>query len=99
PAEEISRRLEIFRREGVDGFRRDALNSALEREKHGGLGSPVLVAGYYNGLGEKQKGLGWFERGGGEHNLQILALKTFPGWANLRDEPRFHALLRRMRLE
>src|SRR5262249_35805297 len=80
PAEEISRRLEIFRREGVDGFRRDALNSALEREKHGGLVSPVLIAGYYNGLGEKQKALDWLERGVEEHTFQILTLKTFPGW-------------------
>jgi DNA-binding winged helix-turn-helix (wHTH) protein/TolB-like protein/Flp pilus assembly protein TadD len=99
PAEEISRRLEIFRREGVDGFRRDALNSALERENHGGLVSPVLIAGYYNGLGKKQKALDWLERGVEEHTFQILTLKTFPGWANLRDEPRFHVLLRRMRLE
>ena len=34
-----------------------------------------------------------------QHTFQILTLNTFPGWANLRDEPRFHTLLHRMRLE
>ena len=97
--EEIARRLAIFRKEGMNGYRRDALRSILEREARGERVSPVSIAGFYVGLGEKAKALDYLERAVDEHTFQILTLGTFPQWKVLQGEARYHGLLRKMRLE
>ena len=97
--EDTARRLAIFRKEGIDGYRRDAIREALEREARGERASPIAIAGWYVGLGEKQKALDYLERAVDEHTFQTLWLKTFPHWKHLQGEPRYHALLRKIRLE
>jgi serine/threonine-protein kinase len=50
------------------------------------------------GLAEYGRALDWLERGCAQHELPLTALKVHPGYDALRDQPRFAALLRRMRL-
>jgi tetratricopeptide (TPR) repeat protein len=99
PAEEVARRHEIFRKEGITGYRRDALRISLSRIDKGQWVSPVTMARSYYGLGEIPACLDWLEKAAAEHTFQVLWLKSLPGWDNLHKEPRYHALLRQMRLE
>ncbi len=53
----------------------------------------VLV---YNGLGESEKALEYLEKGFAEKDVRMVFLKVEPKWNNLRNEPRFIELMRRM---
>jgi Tetratricopeptide repeat len=62
------------------------------------------VAGYsianaFNGLGDREKALAWLERGFQEHDVRLISLKVDPKWNNLRSEPRFQDLMRRVGLQ
>lgn len=48
----------------------------------------------YLGLGEKDAALTWLEHGVSRHQSPMVALKVHPAYDDLRDEPRFQALLR-----
>jgi serine/threonine-protein kinase len=50
------------------------------------------------GLGENAEALQWLERGCEAHELPLTSLKVHPAYDGLRQEPRFDALLRTMRL-
>lgn len=97
--ERIAERLRLFEQQGLEAFRRDILESQLERSRQGQPVSPVAIAQSYNALGESQKALDWLEKGFEARTFQILWLKTWPGWDSLRGEARYHELLRKMRLE
>jgi tetratricopeptide (TPR) repeat protein len=47
-------------------------------------------------LGETDEALRWLEMAVEEHSARLVYLKVDPGWDQLRGDPRFHALLRRM---
>ncbi len=51
------------------------------------------------GLGELDRALGWLERGCDQRELPLSGLKVHPAYDALRGEPRFAALLRRLRLD
>jgi adenylate cyclase len=53
----------------------------------------------YNGLGETDKAFEWLEKGFVEHDPKMAFLKVEPKWNNLRNEPRFIELMRRMNFE
>jgi DNA-binding winged helix-turn-helix (wHTH) protein/TolB-like protein/Tfp pilus assembly protein PilF len=67
----------------------------LSRERHV---SPYNIAMIYNGLGESDEALGWLERGYREREPRMVFLKVEPKWNNLRDDPRFQDLVRRVGL-
>jgi serine/threonine-protein kinase len=50
------------------------------------------------GLGEKDAALMWLERGVNRHQATVIGLKVHPAYDALREEPRFHAMLRQMGL-
>jgi serine/threonine protein kinase/tetratricopeptide (TPR) repeat protein len=58
--------------------------------------SPGNIALIYNGLGERDETLAWLERGYKERDPKMVSLKVEPKWNNLRDDPRFQDLLRRV---
>jgi len=61
--------------------------------------SPTLFARHYARLGEKDQAFEWLEKAYQEHEGGLIFLKV-DQWADpLRDDPRFHDLLRRMNLE
>ena len=60
--------------------------------------SPYTIALIYNGLGERDKTLTSLERGYEQHDGKLVFLKVEPKWNNLRTDPRFQDLLRRVGL-
>ncbi len=60
---------------------------------------PCHIALIYNGLGETEEVFAWLERGFQQRDPKMTFLKVEPKWNNLRSDPRFISLLKRMRLE
>lgn len=60
---------------------------------------PSHIAFAYNGLGETDKTLEWLEKGYEQRDPKMTFLKVNPKWNNLRSEPRFIDLMRRMKFE
>jgi adenylate cyclase len=54
------------------------------------------IALIYNGLGERYEAIAWLERGLEERDPRMTFLKVEPKWNNLRSDPRFQDLLRRI---
>ncbi|MEP6923507.1 MAG: tetratricopeptide repeat protein [Pyrinomonadaceae bacterium] len=57
---------------------------------------PYNIALVYNALGESDKALDYLEKGFTEKDVRMVWLKVEPKWNNLRNEPRFQDLLRRV---
>lgn len=57
------------------------------------------IAVVYQGLGESEKALDYLEKGFAEKDVRMVFLKVEPKWNNLRREPRFIELIRRMNFE
>ncbi len=57
---------------------------------------PYHIALIYNGLGETDKALDWLEQGCEQRDPKMAFLQVEPKWNNLRADPRFQALLRRV---
>ncbi len=58
--------------------------------------SPYNIALVYNALGESGKALEWLEKVYEQKDPKMTFLKVSPVWNNLRNEPRFIKLMRRM---
>ena len=73
------------------------LDQLQERSKQSYV-SASGIALIYVGLGRKDEAFDWLERGY-QAQVPLLPLKVNHMWDPLRDDPRFHDLLRRMNLE
>jgi serine/threonine-protein kinase len=60
---------------------------------------PSHIALAFNGLGETDKTLEWLEKGYEQRDPKMAFLKVDPKWNNLRSDPRFIELMRRMKFE
>jgi tetratricopeptide (TPR) repeat protein len=80
---------EVEARAVLDGL----LKSSAERYV-----SPYTIALVYNGLGEHDKAFASLERAYAQRSPGMVFLKVEPKWNNLRSDPRFQDLLRRLRL-
>ena len=60
--------------------------------------SPYHVAIACNGLNEPSEAIVWLERALEARDPMMVFLKVEPIWRNLRDGPRFRALLKKMKL-
>jgi eukaryotic-like serine/threonine-protein kinase len=88
---------EALARSGAQGFWRKRLE--LELQKTAGDTDWALdVAMLYARLGEKDQAFSWLERAYADRVFELLFLKVGPEWDNLRDDPRFESLLRRIGL-
>jgi len=72
---------------------RGLLKSSAERYV-----SAYHIALVYNGLGRRDEALAWLERAYAQRDAGMIFLKVEPKWENLRPEPSFQALLRRVGL-
>ena len=81
---------------GRKGEAESVLDQLQERSKQSYV-SAASIALIYVGLGRKDEAFDWLER---SYQAQepLLPLKVDPMWDPLRDDPRFHDLLRRMNL-
>jgi len=61
--------------------------------------SPSSVALVYIGLGDSNRAIEWLEKAYEERDHTLVALKIDPAYLPMRSDPRFIALLRRIRLE
>src|ERR1700730_8837312 len=66
--------------------------------KQGGTVQPDLLAYLYSILGEKDRAFAWLEKSMEMHTTQPPALKIDPTLDELRSDPRFEELLRRLGL-
>ncbi len=57
------------------------------------------IAMIYNGLGEQDNAFIWLERGYEQRDPKMTFLKVEPKWNNLRNEPRFIDLMRRLKFD
>jgi Flp pilus assembly protein TadD len=60
--------------------------------------SPYNVAMIYTGLGEREEALAWLEQGYQRRDPRLTFLKAEPKWNDLRSDPRFADLVRRVGL-
>ena len=77
------------------GKREEALKQLDEAKKEWSERCPILIAGVYAVLGEKDQAFAWLEKSYAVRETGIVQLKS-PQWDSLRDDPRFQDLLRRM---
>jgi tetratricopeptide (TPR) repeat protein len=59
---------------------------------------PYHIAQAYNGLGEADEAIAWLRRGVEQRDPKVIFLKVEPKWNNLRPDPRFADLMRRVGL-
>jgi len=91
---------EAYRISGWRGYLRKALDLALAKERaKKEPGSALDIAELYTRLGEKDSALVWLERAYQARDDRLVALKAGPRFDELRSDPRFADLLRRMGLE
>jgi len=83
------------------GRKSDALEVLAKLLRYSKQGNSVSceIALVYNGLGDKRNTFQWLERALQERNNGCVSLKVGPVWNNLRSDPRFFALLKKMGLE
>jgi tetratricopeptide (TPR) repeat protein len=75
-----------------------ALRELLDRSTKGFV-SPYRIALIYNGLGDKDNALDYLERGFIARDPMMTFLKVEPKWNNLRSEPRFIEIVKKVGLE
>jgi len=61
--------------------------------------SPYNIAMIYMAIGQKDQVFKWLERAYEEHDLWIIVLRVDPRFDNLRSDPRYTALLKKIGLE
>lgn len=73
------------------------LASLLARSQHEYLPA-TSIATIYCGLGDNDQALDWLARGYAAHDVRMTFLRVDHRWDSLRGDPRFAALMQRMRL-
>jgi len=84
--------------QGLAGRKREAaklIAELKERSRQHYISNSLFVEAYI-GLGEKVDAMAHLERAYEDHDQWMVYIKSYPGWDDLRSEPRFQALLRRM---
>jgi serine/threonine protein kinase/Tfp pilus assembly protein PilF len=88
---------EDFSKYGYKGVLRSWLEGMTELSKHSYV-SPFEIAMIYARMGEKEQTLIWLEKAFDEHDSALVSLAVDPLFDSLRPEPRFQALLKRLKL-
>ena len=73
------------------------LNEETERY-HAGKASAYSIARMYEALGEKEKALDWLEKDYEDRSTWISSLNVDFAWDDIRTEPRFITLLKKVGL-
>ena len=88
----------VYAESGREKNARDILRQALDYRTSKYLDAYV-VACVYAGLGDKDKAFEWLTKGYEERASQMIFLKVDRAFTDLRSDPRFSDLLRKMKLE
>jgi len=95
---EITGLADAYQISGKEGYWRWMLDYWTERAKQEYVPRTDFAI-IYAYLGDKDQAMRWLEEGYKEHEFIMTSLNVAPAWDPLRDDPRFHDLLRRMNLE
>ena len=68
----------------------------LEKHSARAYGDPYNVAALYDGVGDKDHACEWLERAYREHSTSLYALRIDIWFDQVRPDPRFQDLVRRM---
>ncbi|MDQ4120919.1 MAG: protein kinase [Acidobacteriota bacterium] len=90
--------IHLGRAYSLAGDRNQALAVLEQLKKTDKYVSPAESAILYDALGDREKAFAALEQAFAERDFQLAALKTDPEYDNLRDDPRFQELLRRINL-
>jgi TolB-like protein/Tfp pilus assembly protein PilF len=74
------------------------LDDLLERSKRAYV-APTRLAGIYFALGEDDEGFRWLDRSYQERDSTLLEIKVDPGFDEVRSDPRFKELLKKVGLD
>jgi tetratricopeptide (TPR) repeat protein len=92
--DQIARLKSAFATAGINGY----LRQLLEEYKAPPASDPVDIAELYARLGEKELAFEWLEKAFAQHSDYLVRLKEEVGFDNLRSDPRYADLLRRVGL-
>jgi TolB-like protein len=85
---------EVYNKSGINGIK----NWLIERELNKSNPSSLFIAGTYAWLGKKEEALNWLDKAFEEKNTGLPAVNNDPIFENLRSEPRFQAIIKKMGL-
>jgi len=88
----------IYAMEGKEDKAKGILDELLELEKQRYV-QPSYIASIYGYLGEMDKAFEWLEKAYEERDQQMIYLKAWEIYDPLRSDPRFKAMLKKMKLE
>jgi len=88
----------VYARAGKKNEASKALAQLLAFSKKGYTLS-VQIAFVYAGLSDQDKAFEWLEKGYTEQNHQLGSIKSSPMWNNLRSDPRYTAMLKKIGLD
>ena len=88
----------VLAKSGKINEARTALNELLKSSATRYV-PPYSIALVHNALGESEKALDYLEKSFAEKDVRMVWLKVEPKWNNLRREPRFIDLMKRMNFE
>jgi hypothetical protein len=84
-------------KDGIKGYWREALKDDTESWKRSEA-TAGAVATYYARLGDRDQAFSWLNRSFESHDPWLVYTKISPLDDNLRNDPRFHVLLKQLRL-
>ena len=93
---QIAELREIYLQSGYEGLLRREIRTTSHSTPNNGYKYSLFVT--YAKLGEKEKALEWLEKSYDSHNFMLPFASVDPMFDNLRAEPRFQAVFRRMGL-
>jgi len=89
--------VESLRKDGGRGYWSKALEMTVADNK--GKDQPAMdLAGLYSYLGERDEAFKWLEKAYEQRDGNLSWLRVDPVWDNIRDDPRFKDLLKRLNL-
>ncbi len=88
---------EDFTKSGYKGVLQSWLDGLTELSKHSYVSSYSIAESYMR-MDQKQKAFEWLEKAYEEHDSGLVSLAVEPMFENIRPDPRFKEVLRRMKL-
>jgi TolB-like protein/tetratricopeptide (TPR) repeat protein len=85
---------EVYNKSGINGV----INWLIETELNKSKPSSLSLAGSYAWLGKKEEALNWLEKALKENISSFPNINNDLGWDNLRSEPRFKTIIKKMGL-
>ena len=89
---------EAYKAAGARGFWQKRLEVIEQRRSQGANVSLMEIAEIHTKLGDKDQAFAWLEKAFEARETDVLHLKVDPALDDLRSDPRYTALLRRMNL-